>query len=136
MDQQIGNELPPLNVPEQAASSSFEAQMPSQMHEAQSSRAIEQGVAHSAMALPTIQSASPVPATAAMMPAAQGLPAATGLPQIADDTDLIEKEWVIKAKEIIARTRQDPHRQNKEVEQMKADYMKKRYNKDIKLTED
>ena len=63
-------------------------------------------------------------------------PVAGGTPQIADDTDLIEKEWVIKAKEIVARTKHDPYEQNKQVERMKADYMKKRYNKDIRVIED
>lgn len=57
-------------------------------------------------------------------------------PIIADDSDLIEKEWVLKAKEIVARTRHDPYQQNKEVERMKADYMKKRYNKDVRVTEE
>lgn len=57
-------------------------------------------------------------------------------PMIADDADLIEKEWVLRAKAIVDRTRQDPYQQNKEVEKMKADYLKKRYNKEIKLTED
>jgi hypothetical protein len=58
------------------------------------------------------------------------------LPQIADDTDLIEKEWVLKAKEIVARTAHDPHLQNKEMNRFKADYLKKRYNKEVKLSED
>lgn len=58
----------------------------------------------------------------------------TGL--VADDGDLIEKEWVVKAKEIVERTKLDPHAQNKEMNRVKADYMKKRYNKDIKLTDD
>lgn len=62
--------------------------------------------------------------------------ASAAMPTIADDADLIEKEWVAKAKEIVARTKNDPYMQNKEVEIMKADYMKKRYNKDIKLTDD
>ena len=60
----------------------------------------------------------------------------TGSPQIADDTDLIEKEWVLKAKEIVDRTKHDPYQQNKGVERLKADYMQKRYSKEIKLTED
>jgi len=55
---------------------------------------------------------------------------------IADDTDLIEKEWVNKAKAIVERTKADPHTQNKEMTKIKADYLKKRYNKDIKLPED
>ena len=57
-------------------------------------------------------------------------------PVVAYDTDLIEKEWVEKAKEIVARTSHDPHLQNKEMNKFKADYLKKRYNKEIKLNED
>lgn len=54
-------------------------------------------------------------------------------PPMAEDADLIEKEWVIKAKEIVESTRDDPYKQNKEISRFKADYMKKRYNKDIKV---
>ncbi len=59
-----------------------------------------------------------------------------GLPAIADDNDLIEKEWVNKAKEIVARTKLDPHQQNEEFNKVKVDYLKKRYNKELKLSED
>ena len=52
---------------------------------------------------------------------------------LASDIDLIEKEWVEKAKAIVARTHGDPYTQNKEINKIKADYIKKRYNKDIKL---
>lgn len=54
---------------------------------------------------------------------------------IADDADLIEKEWVTRAKAIVMHTKDDPHLQNKEINKVKADYMKKRYNKDLKLNE-
>lgn len=57
-------------------------------------------------------------------------------PQIADDVDLIEKEWVNKAKEIVEQTKDDPYNQNREIVRLRADYMKKRYNKDIKLIKD
>lgn len=53
-------------------------------------------------------------------------------PQIADDADLIEKEWVDKAKELVDRTRSDPRQQNIALNKMKADYLKKRFNKVIK----
>ncbi len=52
-------------------------------------------------------------------------------PSIADDVDLIEKEWVEKAKEIVEKTRDNPYLQNKAISEMKADYIKKRYNKDV-----
>jgi len=54
-------------------------------------------------------------------------------PATADDSDLIEKEWVERAKAIVEGTRNDPYLQNKELNNFKADYMKKRYNKDIKV---
>ena len=56
-------------------------------------------------------------------------------PAVADDNDLIEKEWVNKAKQIVANTRDDPYQQSKELTVFKADYMKKRYNKTLKLDE-
>jgi hypothetical protein len=65
----------------------------------------------------------------------QTTPVQSDTPSIADDVDVIEKEWVDKAKSIVDKTKDDPHVQNKEVSILKADYMKKRYGKDIKLTE-
>jgi hypothetical protein len=59
---------------------------------------------------------------------------AAALPPIADDVDLIEKEWVDKAKEIVDRTSHDPYLQNQEITKVKEDYLKKRYNKSIKLS--
>lgn len=59
--------------------------------------------------------------------AAQG----TG-PATADDNDLIEKEWVSKAKDVVNNTKDDPFQQEKQVSKLQADYLKKRYNKDIK----
>jgi general stress protein 26 len=56
-------------------------------------------------------------------------------PQIADDNDLIEKEWVTKAKEIVEKTKHDPHLETKEINLFRADYLKKRYNKELKVAE-
>ncbi|MGZ6004995.1 MAG: hypothetical protein ACXWLH_02490 [Candidatus Saccharimonadales bacterium] len=57
-------------------------------------------------------------------------------PAAADDTDLIEKEWVNRAKYIVESTRQDPGLQNKELSKFKADYIHKRYNKRLKVSDD
>lgn len=54
----------------------------------------------------------------------------------AEDSDLIEKEWVAIAKQIVGQTRNDPYVQNKEMSKVKADYIKKRYNKDLKINND
>lgn len=56
-------------------------------------------------------------------------------PLIADDVDVIEKEWVDKAKQIVDRTKEDPYLQEKEVSKLQADYLAKRYNKKIKRTD-
>lgn len=56
-------------------------------------------------------------------------------PALAEDNDVIEQEWVDKAKEIVDKTRDDPHKQNAEMNKIKADYIKKRYDKDIKVGE-
>ena len=50
----------------------------------------------------------------------------------ADDSDLIEKEWVEKAKSIIAKTQDDPHLQKSQMSKAKADYIQKRFKKIIK----
>ncbi|MDB5177719.1 MAG: hypothetical protein JWO61_102 [Candidatus Saccharibacteria bacterium] len=56
-------------------------------------------------------------------------------PLLANDDDLIEKEWVDKAKKIIAETKDDPHRREQEVGKLQADYLKKRYGKELGATE-
>jgi len=55
-----------------------------------------------------------------------------GMPAMADDADLIEKEWVEKAKQILSETRDNPFVMNQQMTAMKTDYLKKRYNKDVK----
>jgi hypothetical protein len=88
---------------------------------------------------PQPSAALPIPpalATAIPAPVDNTPPAAhVSVPSVADDTDLIEKEWVSKAKEIVERTRENPYVQSKELNLFKADYMKKRYNKTLKLSE-
>ena len=80
---------------------------------------------------PVMPVAQPQPATP-QQPVPQAHPSA---PTTADDLDLIEKEWVEKAKAIVAQTRTDPYAQNNEMNKFKADYMQKRYQKEIKLDE-
>jgi len=61
---------------------------------------------------------------------------AAGNPAMANDDDLIEKVWVDKAKKIIQNTKGDPYAQEREVSKLQADYIKKRYGKDIKLADE
>jgi hypothetical protein len=108
-------------------------------------------------AAPETAPAGPELAAANQPPAAQ--PTATGVPvaampvlpitsqtddstttqttsiSVTDDRDLIEKEWVDKAKQIVERTRDDPRQQSKELTVVRADYMQQHYNKTIKPSE-
>src|SRR6478672_8405793 len=52
-------------------------------------------------------------------------------PAVAADEDLIEKEWVDKAKQIISQTRDDPAERERQVGKLQADYLKKRYGKNL-----
>ena len=56
---------------------------------------------------------------------------ADDLPMVANDDDLIEKEWVDKAKKIIMQTKDDPFRREREVSRLQADYLRKRYGKEL-----
>jgi hypothetical protein len=55
----------------------------------------------------------------------------SGNPVVANDDDLIEKEWVDKAKKIVEQTRNDPHLQDEEVNKLQADYLKKRFGREL-----
>ena len=54
-------------------------------------------------------------------------------PQAASDLDVIEKEWVERAKAIVEQTRSDPYLQEQKVAEMQSDYLKKRYGKELKV---
>ncbi len=62
-------------------------------------------------------------------------PPGAGTPPAAQDVDLIEKTWVEKAKQIVHGTASDPYTQSKHLNLIKADYIKKRYDRDIKVEE-
>ena len=52
-------------------------------------------------------------------------------PQIADDVDVIEKEWVDKAKKILAQTRDDPFTREREISKLQIEYIRRRYGREI-----
>jgi hypothetical protein len=56
-------------------------------------------------------------------------------PITANDDDLIEKEWVDRAKKIVSETRSDPYQQEKAVSQLQIDYIKKRYGRKLGVAE-
>lgn len=53
------------------------------------------------------------------------------VPDVAGDDDLIEKEWVEKAKKILAETKDDPYRREQEVSKLQIEYIRKRYGREI-----
>lgn len=55
----------------------------------------------------------------------------TATPIVAADEDLIEKEWVDKAKQVISSTKNDPYRREQEVKKLQIEYVQKRYNRTI-----
>jgi Txe/YoeB family toxin of Txe-Axe toxin-antitoxin module len=56
-------------------------------------------------------------------------------PIVAGDEDVIEKEWVDKAKKIIQETKDDPYARTTRVNELQRDYLKKRYSKDLGASE-
>src|SRR3989344_736680 len=103
--------------------------------ERQSEKALEQKPAYSevrpnqpAPKPPTIQ---PVVEPTAPPVANQPAPL-TPASLAADDADLIEKEWVDRAKAIVEENRDDPHSQKQKISKVKAEYIKQRYNNSLK----
>ena len=62
-------------------------------------------------------------------------PTSSTTPLVAADEDLIEKEWVDKAKQIIEQTRDDPHTRTQKVNELQRDYLQKRYGKVVGASE-
>jgi nucleotide-binding universal stress UspA family protein len=58
-----------------------------------------------------------------------------GTPLVAADEDVIEKEWVDKAKKIITETKDDPHQRTARVNDLQKDYLQKRYGKVLGASE-
>jgi hypothetical protein len=52
-------------------------------------------------------------------------------PVVAAHSDIIEKEWVDRAKKIVAENRDDPYQQEKSISELQIDYIKKRYGGDV-----
>ncbi|HTE22708.1 MAG TPA: hypothetical protein VK674_06760 [Candidatus Limnocylindria bacterium] len=144
MDPQEQEQTPSFELPPAKATERTNPPLPEGQYaspdEAQGATAVEQGI--SQFVPPPVAGSSPAQQSAAQdLTSGQSTGAVSAVPvtqtpQIADDTDLIEKEWVLRAKEIVAQTAHDPHLQNREMNKFKADYLKKRYNKAIKLSED
>lgn len=98
----------------------------------------EQANQNSGIALPQVQQTPTAPTPPVANNTTTTLPTVVipDTPDIAEDVDLIETEWVNKAKKIVDETKDDPRQQKRQVSALKADYMKKRYGKDMKLSDD
>lgn len=70
-----------------------------------------------------------LPQTAPIQSAASSVPAD-------DDSDALDEEWVNKAKAIVEQTKTDPYIESKELGRAKADFLRIRYSKQIKVAED
>ncbi|MBP6880935.1 hypothetical protein KBC31_04890 [Candidatus Saccharibacteria bacterium] len=65
----------------------------------------------------------------------QSQPSGLVVPSVADDVDVIEKEWVDVAKQLVEQTRADPYIQQREFQKLQQDYLMKRYGKQIALSD-
>ena len=77
------------------------------------------------------QAVSTIPTIPIQIQVADDTSSQAGTPVVADDSDVIEKEWVDKAKEIVTRTQGDPHAKSNELTGLKKEYIQKRYGKTI-----
>lgn len=85
-----------------------------------------------------------VPQSLAPPPSAPVQTATIQVPQAAaataasqdDDNAQLDEVWINKAREVVAKTQYDPYLQSNELSKLKAGYLKSRYNKDIKISED
>lgn len=56
-------------------------------------------------------------------------------PAIAKDDDLIEREWVDKAKKIVSETKDNPYQREESVNKLQVDYLRKRYGRELGAAE-
>lgn len=77
-------------------------------------------------------SAAVLQQTAAPAPLAQS----THNPVAANDDDTIEKEWVDRAKQVIAQTKDNPYAREKAIAELQRDYLMKRYGRQIGTSND
>ncbi|OYW42113.1 hypothetical protein B7Z28_01765 [Candidatus Saccharibacteria bacterium 32-45-3] len=95
-----------------------------QEHQEQRSEAASRVAESTQIALPT-------PVIVPSMHTDDDAAVTTDSPLVANDDDLIEKEWVDKAKQIISETRDNPHAREEAIARLQADYLRKRYGKEL-----
>lgn len=77
---------------------------------------------------PMQDSEAAIPSQQPLLPSAKSTGAPlVAAPHIADDVDLIEKEWVNKIREVIQATTDDPYERSRQLTILKNEYLQKRY---------
>ena len=105
------------------------------------SKAIEQNKASSAISSnPPAQSPTAVNPSLVIDDLTSSIPSVGSTKKIvitdnlpANDADLIEKAWVIKAKAIVEKTKNNPFEQSNEIKKIRVDYQNKRFNSNLKI---
>jgi hypothetical protein len=87
---------------------------------------------------PVDPAAAPTPSLIAQAMAATADQPVAAIAATTDDSnsDDLDEEWVNKAKAIVEQTKTDPFLESRELGKVKADYLKIRYNKQIKVAEE
>jgi hypothetical protein len=62
-------------------------------------------------------------------------PAPDDAQTVTQNPDHIEREWIDKVKNVVASTHDDPYLQKDQMSKVKAEYIRKRFNKQIKTDE-
>ncbi len=80
------------------------------------------------------QAIPPVPTTPQATPSSDSTQVISSNPISANDDDMIEKEWVSRAKQILTQTRDDPYARERAIGELQRDYLMKRYGKQLGST--
>jgi hypothetical protein len=132
--------LPEVQTDDKELSQSYEAAVKNADEKA-TSKAIEQNNLNNALSKVSSQPVNPVAADPlAMTDPSVMVPTGTTPRKIAvtddltaNDTDLIEKAWVTKAKALVEQTKNDPYEQTNEIKKIREDYQSKRFKTNLKL---
>lgn len=141
MDQKPRNsEAAPFKLPEVQVDPEYDYEGNKKTDEKFMSQAVEKDAAAPTTSVPPLHVTDPLSTGSnQMVDPVSSVPAQSNSRQItvtddlpANEVDLIEKAWVVKAKAIVAQTKDDPFEQNNEINKIRADYQHKRFKTDLK----
>lgn len=137
VDKQPGLELPQPSVEQVFGAQSTSATGPEKVLSNPETQTTQQTLQEPASAMdPAPVGPPPVPALDPAAIASAGAQQAASSPGDSSNTDELDRQWIQKAKMIVAQTKANPYIESHELGRVKADYMKIRYNKEIKIPED